>query len=804
MHLAGNRLLLGAVFALVFASLAAADAVYFKDGFTLHGRVRREADEIVDPLTGAVIPIIKGSNFFIVDDRVRWVIFDHRSVQNADPDVHVRRDFLEFAKPLGPGMVSPLPKMARVLGSTPFDDNWQRIVKLRGELGQYSIRQRITQLTPYSARVDSYNYRWNLSYLTQELGLDTVLHLLANHPDLEEKKDQPPDIEKRMKRFRFLLQGNWLMAAEQELSRALADLPQEKERIERSRRVLREAQTQALWNEADGAYKAGRYSAARNIVTRFPLNEADQRMAGQILALRTKFETASRKIEQAQKSLARLLDRLAGPPPFADALPTIQESLAFDTIERLDAFISLAEQHESEIDAGKKPTHSLEEILALAVTGFALGNAAAEPNVAAAERLWSAREFVLLYLRTHEPSARRRALEAYQSGRTLALDELAQLILLLPPPEAPPGLELSPGFQERTTSATWGRGSTPYTLLLPREYSPTRFWPALVVMPGMGERPADALTRWAELAQEYGFVLVSPHWPPGAQAYTHSSEEHQPALEVIRELRRLFQVDPDRLFLAGFADAGTIATDIALGHPDLFAGVVTINAVPPRSTSTWYWHNAQYLPFYIVSGELAGTSCRLNRLLFENWMMRGYPSLMTIYKGRWSEFYPAELPFAFDWMSRKRRAAGFPELGRSPNLGSLGEEMQTARLGDNRFYWLEATLIHPRYVSANLGTVDNKPYTPAALQGTIRDSNTIAVSTRGIRSLRVWLGQAFDPQVGWKTMVDLSQPVTFLINRQAAKVQKFTPDLAVMLEDLYNRGDRHRLYWGSIEFTNLQ
>jgi hypothetical protein len=782
---------------------AAADAVYMKDGFTLHGRVRREAEEIVDPLSGAVIPIIKGNNFFIVDDRVRWVIFDHRSVQVPDPDVNIRRDFLEFHKPISPGMVSPLPKMARVMGSTPFDASWQRSVNLRGELGAYAIRQRLTQLNPYYVRIESLNYRWNLSYLTQELGIDTVKKLFDAHPDLAEKNGEPPDIEKRMKRVRFLMQANWIIAAQEELDRARKDLPGEKERIERTGAALRQAQLQALWVEAQSAQKSGRYSTARKILSRFPLKEIDARFAGEVTNLRSKFEASDRKIEQVRKHLSALLDRLAGPPPFGDALFAVHDALSHDTIDRFDTFLSLATQHENEVAVKKRPTQNIEEILALAVSGFIMGNAAAEPSVAAAERFWNAREFVLEYLRTHEAGGRRRALDLYLSSNPLGLDEFAQLISLLPPADPDKTAEPAPAIQERTTTPFAGRGATEHALLLPREYSASRTWPVLIVLPGAGDRPADVLTRWADQAQEHGYLLASPQWSGGLQSYAYTSEEHRPVLELIHDLRRRFNVDSDRVFLAGFGDAGSIATDIALGHPDLFAGVVTMNAMPPQVASKWYWHNAQYLPFYVIAGELAGRSCSQNRFLFENWMARGYASLMTIYKGRWSEFYAGELPFAFDWMNRKRRAAGFPELGRSPNLGSLGEEFQTARIGDNRFYWLETTQIHPRYISQSLGT-DGKGYTPAAVQATIRDSSTIAISTRGIKSIRVWLGQAFDPQVGWKSMVDLSKPITFMVNRQPAKTIKLAPSLGVMLEDLYERGDRQRLYWATAEFANLQ
>jgi pimeloyl-ACP methyl ester carboxylesterase len=798
---------LGAILFAAIAGPALADAVYLKDGFTLHGKVRREADVIFDPTTGQPIPVFKG-NFFVVDDRVRWVIFEHRNVQDANPDVNIRRDFLEFVMPLAGGQPSQLPKAARVLGGSPFDKKWERVVKLQNEMGQYSIRQRLTQLTGYAAKLESVTYRWNVFYFTQELGLETVTKLLNDHPDLKEGKDEPPDIEKRMKRFRFLMQATFLLAADEELNRALKDIPGEKDRIERSRKVLRQAQIQAVWDEAQTANKAGRYSAIRGMLNRIPMNEVEPRLAGDIGALRTKLDSAERLARESRDLLTKLADRLAGPleQPFAEALAEIVAALGPDTIDRLDAFMTLANQHEKEITSGKKPTYCIEDMLSLAVTGFVLGNASAEPKVAAAERLWGARQFTLNYLRTHDPATRRRALEAYLSGPGLALDEFAQLIFLLPPTDPPEATAATPnGVEERTTAVPWGQSrSVPYFLQLPLEYSPNRSWPVLIVVPGGGgERAADALDRWAYFARQNGYLLASPQWATAAEFYNFQSEEHLPVLELIRDLRRRYNVDSDRIFLAGYGDGGTITTDIALGHPDQFAGVLTVNARPRWSASMYYWHNAQYLPFYMVAGELAGDCCDKNRKLFQNWMNRGYNSLMTIYRGRPSEFYFFELPFAFDWMNRKRRSAGFPDLGRTPNAGSQGEEFQTARPGDNRFYWLEVVQHNEKYTTTAMGSGE-KPYTPAALQAQIRDGNTIMINARGIKTLRVWLGQSFDAQSGWKQMVDLTKPVTFQINRQPAKTQKFTPSLGVMLEDLYERGDRQRLFWASAEFTNVQ
>jgi len=299
-------------------------------------------------------------------------------------------------------------------------------------------------------------------------------------------------------------------------------------------------------------------------------------------------------------------------------------------------------------------------------------------------------------------------------------------------------------------------------------------------------------------------VVAAPQWSLG-QAYGYTADEHAVVLDLIRDLRRHYGIDSDRVFLTGYLEGATMAFDVGLSHPDLFAGVIPVNGLPRWGASSWYWRNAQHLPFYIVGGELAGKVCELNRRLFEPWIQRGFASLMTIYRGRPTEFYQAEVGNAFDWMDRKKRGTGFPELGSRPNQGSNGEEFQTARATDNRFYWVTIESLVERYLNPVMDRDSN--YVAAAVQASIRDGNFIAVNTRGIKSLRLWLGRVWDAQTGSRSMIDFDKPVRVQVNGRPTNGNRgytVTPSLATMLEDLYERGDRQRLFLATIDLKNLQ
>src|SRR5262249_17433445 len=91
-------------------------------------------------------------------------------------------------------------------------------------------------------------------------------------------------------------------------------------------------------------------------------------------------------------------------------------------------------------------------------------------------------------------------------------------------------------------------------------------------------------------------------------------------------LRRRFSVDSDRVFPYGWREGGTMAYDVGLAHPDQFAGVL------PQNASTKYFperyaSNAQYLPFYIVEGDMNGGGPLENRKLLAEWIRCGYPCI---------------------------------------------------------------------------------------------------------------------------------------------------------------------------------
>ena len=513
-----------------------------------------------------------------------------------------------------------------------------------------------------------------------------------------------------------------------------------------------------------------------------------QRVDGQaevkVQELKNNYDDAKTRLKEARRLLNNCTKYVTATRKafFKKATTAILDELNQDTVGRLETFLSQAKAYELALKKEQKPSQYGEDVLSFAVTGWVLGNGAAEENVDVAQDLWAARSVLLEYLKT-EAVGDRKALLGEIAKHKWRVDLLARALPLLPPAEPYQKLDEKQPFKIGTVSAQ-GRSNQYYVQLPPDYHHVGRVHPVLLVLHHSTEKPQDSLKRWHDLAAQYGFILVAPSWGKGA-TYNYSDHEHAAVLDCLRNLRRRFAVDSDRVFLFGCEEGGKAAYDIGLSHPDLFAGVAPMSATPAFYPFR-YWSNAMYLPFYVVNGERSGKSSAENKMIFKDWVRHNYPVLYVEYKGRALEWYEGERKFIMDWMSRKRRANPREQLGVDK------EEFKTMRPGDTRFYWLGTSEVLPRCL--NESTNWNKAIQPATLRGQIYPNNSIVIRTHGVGDVVIWLGPgmlAYDEK-GGPTKVKLDVNMTH-------SVRKVLPSAEILLEHVFQTGDRQRLYWVRIE-----
>ncbi len=125
----------------------------------------------------------------------------------------------------------------------------------------------------------------------------------------------------------------------------------------------------------------------------------------------------------------------------------------------------------------------------------------------------------------------------------------------------------------------------PYTVNVPPEYDGTRPVPLVLRMHGHGgTRPFQGYPAGGIR----GCIVLSPHGR-GSVDYMYVGEVD--VLRTIEEVRRDYNIDPDRIYATGNSMGGTGSWTLAVHHPDLFAAIAPVcgNADHAAWEREWGW-----------------------------------------------------------------------------------------------------------------------------------------------------------------------------------------------------------------------
>ena len=831
-----TRLALALVLFVGCAAVAVpAEVVVLKDGFVIQGDMRKETEVVVDKASGRSVPIVKAGGLDIIDEGPKWTIFSTHAKQLGaiSPDIKLRPEYKAYTMPF-PGRKSnnPLTDIGETVKVSEFNSKWIRTIEAKSFVAANAhIDQQITHIDPHMIYLVSATHLWRLSYRTNEWDPKLVRKLLVMHPELSEPDGKCVPL-KRIALAKFMLDAGWLQYAKDETERLkrefTAALPKDaQEAHDKLTKEIDQATAELVVREAEKALAAGRYKYAAEVLAIFPEKTADSKEVARAAKVGADLKTGQERHDTARRVLSGLIDDVSGTRPL-NALVAVGGGAALgawkpekavtsqalelaaagahvfaelhpDSAMRIETFVTLATQAERERAAGKEPTKKPDELIATAISGWALGRNGATPNVESALKVWSARQLVLAYQRGESPASRNDALSRYRKNAALDIPQLAQVISLLPPAEPEDlndrtgkplsiGKTVPGGVYQRTSAPAPGHAAgIDYIVKLPPEYHHGRAYPVLIVLTHAGINPEDVLGPLMTESEKNGYIVVAPEWTNQfGKGWQWRPEDHVYVTAVLRDAVRHFTVDNDRVFLCGVGEGANMAMDVGASHPDLFAGVVPMAPIPKWGNFfIEYWRNAQKLPFYVVTGELAGQSLPNLRHIFANWTRHGFPAVMTIYKGRAVEWFAAETPTIFDWMSRKTRVNGTATLA----LGSNRQSWAMLRENDNRFYWLQADKV---VVGKNGGAI-----VPALMQGDVR-GNLIDLKCDKVKHLTVWLSAE---------MIDWTKPVKVQINGSVpsgwSKAKAIEPSLDVLLEDYHERGDRRMLFLNKLELKTV-
>jgi predicted esterase len=369
---------------------------------------------------------------------------------------------------------------------------------------------------------------------------------------------------------------------------------------------------------------------------------------------------------------------------------------------------------------------------------------------------------------------------------------VARLLLNMKPPvETPLPEGATPGLYALTTPGIAGEPDVKYLVQLPPRYDPYRRYPTIVTLNGSGTTPSQQIDWWAgaysaaaqmRLGQgtRHGYIVIAPVWSKKHQyKFEYSAQEHAAVLFSLRDACRRFSIDTDRVFLSGHSMGGDAAWDIALAHPDLWAGAMPIVATGEKYVSR-YWENAKAVPLYFVGGELDGNRMATNALHLDRYMKRaGYDVMVVEFLGRGHEHFIDEVQRLFEWMALHKRSF-FPKEFNAVSM----------RDWDNFFWWAEVDDMPSRSTVLPFRWPPPAGTQPVKIEGKLQPGNRVSLRT-GAGRATIYLS----PE-----MVDFEQRIEVSVNGRTHR-ESIRQEVEVLLEDARTRADRQHPFHAKIELS---
>jgi len=673
-----------------------------------------------------------------------------------------------------------MPREVLSVRADPWDELGHRSFRYEGSRSKRAIRmeQAIVEIGPHIVKYRGIDGFWLGQVETNQIPRKVVMALLNR---VEQKNGA-----ERERVIRFLMDIGWYTEAKAELDRLIGDFPEGdlKERAVGARAFIIQAEAMQRRSEIELARKAQQFARLGKLLESFK----DKEIGTELLL---EVRDIQRRIEQernADRNLGLELRALSGSLP-SSAVGFWKEPLA----EVLKALAEAPDAVRERLAAWRKAkvegSASMEVQFALAMSGYVVGHESAVSNLKEAETLWKARGLVRDYLVSEDAAGR-----SNRAGKIADLDWpvtpdtpapihelelLTRIAQLMPPPRHHDPVETEKTLTQRVLEDE-NAEPTEYSIRLPPEYHPLRSYPALVVLHSGDDGTVGAIDEWKAEAARRGYILIAPQYNLRGQTpdYRYTSSEHAAVELALRDARKRYAIDSDRVYVAGQLTGANMAWDYGLAHPDLFAGVVVISGFPAKYVPRYLAHHER-LPLFIVLGDLAPAS---NEVVFNNYVkpliLKTWDVTYVEYYRRGLEEFPEEIPSAFDWMDRRRREA-IPK----------SFEAFAARGSDDRFYGVVIREFAPGRVTApEAAEILGQNLNPATIKmRSSKPSNLISLEIKGIKRLDVWLSPK---------LFDFKRKPEIRINgRSLARQGRIKPDAESMLEDLRMRGDRQQIYW---------
>lgn len=751
-----------------------------KNGMTYEGRFD-SIDEISKDLTKRnptaggvdVRPIV------ILDDQLRRVYFPKRNLlttNDAEQETVVKIHKKRYPRKAVGGL-------GAVLGATPFDKHGRRTLTIIAGGGRTKVQQEIVEISPVYTQLQSPQLDLDMRIATSSIPSNELRAILLQHGN--------DNVETRFDLVRLLFLSRRYQDAVQELDLVVKQFPNiDKEKIERQRAALQQQGTDLLLKKIGVLRKAGRHKYASFLLRGFENTGAATESLIEASEMLTEYDQSKQKAEDVLTNLAPLVENADGDPPRLKMIGELHEEIKADlnihNLPRLADFRNLVR--------GDGLTN--DEKLAIGVSGWLLGQGQVIRNLEVAASLLEVRNLVREYLRamgSDKRHVREELISRIRDREGGSPEYVAKILANLKPPLDMPSTGETPLMFEVNVPGTPDGFPVQYTVQLPPEYDPYAEYPVVLTLHPAGMEPESQIAWWAGdyneqqqarvgLASLHGYIVIAPKWTKPKQGrYEYSAREHHVVLTALRDAMRRFAIDSDRMFISGHALGADAAWDLAVSHPEYWAGMVLFGARGDYGSDSaqyikFYDQNAKYFPCYFVFGELDGDKIHQNAIHLNRYMRPGYDTIMVQYQGRGNEHFYEEIHNIFEWMELQQRTPAPKEF-----------QVDSMRPWDNYFWYVELSGLPPKTMVSPFAWPVSKP-SSSEITGRLTN-NKVIVRSGGATRTTVFLS----PDI-----VNFDERVRVTVNGKNSR-DEIVPNLATMLEDARQRADRKHVYWAKVQ-----
>ena len=758
----------------------------------------------------ALSPFGSGNLVVVIDDGLRRVFIGQNSVSTANGES--QRNEIEFDIPQkeyngSEGTTGQLVKLG------PFNEYGHRDFFIRdAKNNRRRYVQGITKITPRYCIVNVLTSgnnlkQWRMSVSTSLIDPQILRDILIRQADLNNVNDLFDIAD-------FFRQTQNYEMARKELLLIKSRFPEEKERVEEERIELLQIEGRQFLADIDKRLKLGQTRLAATFAKVADNPSFSRDIRAKFDAIKQVAIEQQTKIDNAKQQIKQLVDKVDNLTPEQQVvvdrfLVSLQNELSDNSLSRLDGYTRVAD--DNSIPNIRK--------LALAMSGWILGTNNAIENMAIVESLYPVKSLVLEYLADQTTDSRRQVilaeLEKLETGNPNYIDSL----LKQSKPVAAQDLSQYDGskpieFFVQVPGTVANPETKSYRCIahLPTEYDPLRKYPAIISLPG-GNQPLEKnLDLWCgsyneKLSNEIGsavrngqasregLIVVSVDYRnKGQQKFNYSTREHFIVNEGLREALRRFSIDSDRVFLSGHFEGGNGAYDIAVSHPEQWAGVIGFSGAFDKYVNLYNSNKHVGLPMYVVVGEKDIVSKRGIEKSASKWLKSQVDRItkqsrfidLTIveYKGQLGTDYREEIQHAIKWTQAQKRTW--------PSGPGFQFETKPLRPGDSYFWFFEMDIPDNKVYEPELYGLQPFPKT-LKMSGYIKRENLFRLEPTNTslgRESTLWLGPEF---------VDFDKRIEIQGRGSYKGIVK--PANKTILEDLRRRGDVQHPYWGKLKLN---